>query len=93
MNLGEQHIEPNTGTVSAFVGRSLRGPVNSPVTLTSFADYQRIFGGLWQPSTLSYAVEQYFEHGGDCAVLVHVDNGATSATIELPCGNQKLTLR
>lgn len=92
MNPGEQHIEPNTGTVTAFVGRSLRGPVNSPVTLTSFADYQRIFGGLWQPSTLSYAVEHYFEHGGDCAVVVRVDNGATSATIELPCGNQKLTL-
>ena len=92
MNSGVQHIEPHTGTVTAFVGRSLRGPVNTPVTLTSFADYQRIFGGLWQPSTLSYAVEHYFEHGGVCAVVVRVENGATSATIELPCGQQRLTL-
>jgi len=50
--------------VTAFVGRALRGPVNRPVALGNFADYQQVFGGLWQPSMLSYAVEQFFENGG-----------------------------
>lgn len=82
----------HTETVTAFVGRALRGPVNVPVRLTSFADYQRVFGGLWQPSTLSYAVEQYFEHGGRCAVVVRVVNGGAPATIKLPCGGETLIL-
>ena len=56
--------------ITAFVGRCLRGPVNRPVTLTGFAEFQRVFGGLWQPSTLSYAVEQYFENGGRTAIVV-----------------------
>ncbi len=92
MNTGVNQNNSNTATITAFVGRCLRGPVNTPVTLASFADYQRVFGGLWQPSTLSYAVEHYFEHGGTCAVVVRVVNGASPATIELPCGKQTLTL-
>jgi hypothetical protein len=50
--------------IAAFIGRALKGPVNEPVTIRSFADYTRVFGGLWQPSTLSYAVEQFFENSG-----------------------------
>jgi hypothetical protein len=50
-------------SIAAFVGRALKGPVNEPVLVRSFADYTRMFGGLWQPSTLSYAVEQFFENG------------------------------
>jgi phage tail sheath protein FI len=78
--------------VTAFVGRALRGPVNRPVLLRNFADYQQVFGGLWQPSPLSYAVEQYFESGGREAVVVRVVNGGAPATISVPCGSETLTL-
>ena len=78
--------------VTAFVGRTLRGPVNQPVTLRSFAEFHQVFGGLWQPSPLSYAVEQFFEHGGERAVVVRVVNGGAAATITLPCGPHSLTL-
>jgi hypothetical protein len=78
--------------VTAFVGRTLRGPVNQPVTLRSFAEFHQVFGGLWQPSPLSYAVEQFFEHGGERAVVVRVVNGGAAATISLPCGQHSLTL-
>jgi hypothetical protein len=78
--------------VTAFVGRALRGPVNRPVAVRSFAEYQHAFGGLWQPSTLSYAVEQYFENGGQVALVVRVVNGGVPATITLPCGEETLTL-
>lgn len=78
--------------VTAFVGRALRGPLNVPVSVTSFSDYQRTFGGLWQPSPLSYAVEQYFEHGGREAVIVRVANGARAATLTLPAGRADLCL-
>ena len=39
--------------VTAFVGRTLKGPLNRAVPVGSFAEFQQIFGGLWQPSTLS----------------------------------------
>lgn len=52
--------------------------------LHSFDEYQRLFGGLWQPSTLSYAVEQYFEHGGRECVVVRVCNGGRAPTLRLP---------
>ena len=44
-------VRPITGvatSITAFVGRARRGPVNEPVDITSYADFERIFGGLWQ---------------------------------------------
>ncbi|HEU4778484.1 MAG TPA: hypothetical protein VFS58_01245 [Steroidobacteraceae bacterium] len=79
--------------IAAFVGRTLKGPVNEPVPVRSFADYTRVFGGLWQPSTLSYAVDQFFENGGRCAIIVRVVNGARPPTLSLPCLSGKLILR
>jgi len=57
-------VERAATAVTAFVGRALKGPVEQATTISSFDEYQRVFGGLWQPSTLSYAVEQFFENGG-----------------------------
>lgn len=88
-----QSIAEAPTAITAFVGRCLRGPVDRAVPLGSFSDYQRIFGGLWQPSTLSYAVEQYFENGGRLAIVVRVANGARCCTLSLPAGEQKLVLR
>jgi hypothetical protein len=79
--------------IAAFVGRALKGPVNEPVPVRSFADYTRMFGGLWQPSPLSYAVEQFFENGGRCAIIVRVINGARPPTLTLPTTRGRLTLR
>lgn len=90
--LGLQPIVRVVGAVTAFVGRALRGPINTPVTIRNNADFQQVFGGLWQPSPLSYAVEQFFEHGGREAVIVRVVNGATPPTLSLPCGRETLTL-
>lgn len=78
--------------VTAFVGRTLKGPVQRPVTVGSFAEFQQVFGGLWQPSTLSYAVEQFFDHGGGRAIIVRVANGARAPTISLPAGSGTLRL-
>jgi hypothetical protein len=79
--------------IAAFVGRALKGPLNEPIPVRSFADYTRVFGGLWQPSTMSYAVEQFFENGGRCAVIVRVANGARPPTITLPTASGRLILR
>jgi hypothetical protein len=78
---------------TAFVGRTLRGPVNRPVFIKSFAEFQQVFGGLWQPSLLGYAIEQFFENGGREALIVRVVNGARAATLSLKAGEQALQLQ
>ena len=78
--------------VTAFVGRTLRGPVATPVRIHGFGDFKQIFGGLWQPSSLSYAVQQFFDNGGREAVIVRAVNGALCATLDLPAGPAALRL-
>ena len=75
------------------MGRTLRGPVNRPVLIATFTEFQHVFGGLWQPSPLGYAVEQFFDNGGREALIVRVANGARSATLTLRAGESTLRLR
>jgi len=77
-------------SITAFVGRAWRGPLDEPVAIFSYADYEREFGGLWRNSSVSYAVQQYFLNGGGQALIVRVANAggvaAAAATITLPVG-------
>ena len=78
--------------ITAFVGRAQRGPVNEPITIQNFADYERGFGGLWQPSTMSYAVQQYFQNGGGEALAIRIHRNATLSTASLSAGADTLDL-
>jgi uncharacterized protein len=82
-------------SITAFIGRALRGPVNKPVRVQSTAEYSRLFGDLWQPSPMSYAVSHFFQHGGGDALIVRVFKGviATSTpSITLPTATGNLVL-
>src|ERR1700687_4963319 len=79
-------------SITAFVGRAPRGPVNSPVRVQSFAEYQRSFGGLSPDSPMSFSVQQYFLNGGTDALVVRVvhsndpllpANDAAAANVDL----------
>src|SRR5215208_5090514 len=59
-------------SITAFVGRALRGPVNEAVVINSFGDYERVFGGLWLDSSMSYAVRDFFLNGGGQAIIVRL---------------------
>jgi phage tail sheath protein FI len=71
-------------SITAFIGRAKKGKLDDPVLVQSFADYERKFGGLWEDSTMSYAVQQYFLHGGRDALIIRVINGGAKATISIP---------
>jgi phage tail sheath protein FI len=71
------HTIPGVPTsITAFMGTALRGPLGTsafgPNTIFTFADYQRIFGGLWAHSPMSYAVRDFFLNGGSQAVIVRL---------------------
>lgn len=71
-------------SITAFIGRALRGPVDDPVTINNYGDFERIFGALWQESTMSYAVRHFFINGGSQALIIRVHNEAKAATLDLP---------
>lgn len=53
---GARTISGGATSVAAFVGRALRGPVNEPIAIANFDEFERVFGGLWVDSSLGYAV-------------------------------------
>ncbi len=79
-------------SITALIGRAKRGPVNKPVRVQSAGEFERIFGGLWRESTMSYAVQHYFLNGGGDAIVVRIHKGATKATLELPSGTEKIMI-
>lgn len=85
-------IEPGPVGVVAFVGRTLKGPINEAVPVESFSQFQQRFGGQWSGSLLPHGVEQFFEHGGRQAVIVRVVANGRPPTIELPAGGEWLAL-
>ncbi|MFF4602039.1 phage tail sheath family protein [Streptomyces sp. NPDC001339] len=82
-----------TTSVTAFVGHTRRGPLNQPVRITSFADFERRFGGLTSQSPVAYAVHQFFGNGGTVAVIVRVTKAgsgeAAHATLESTEGHSQ----
>lgn len=74
-------------SVAAFVGTAPRGATDRPVHITSWADYEKEFGGLDPTDSpdLSYAVYQFYQNGGSEAEIVRITAAdAEPATITLP---------
>ncbi|HEV8548416.1 MAG TPA: hypothetical protein VGQ57_05290, partial [Polyangiaceae bacterium] len=51
-------------SIALFVGWAAKGPVDRAARLTSFSDYQRIYGGLDHRTLLGHSVQQFFDNGG-----------------------------
>lgn len=79
-------------SVTAFVGRALKGRVDYPVYISSFGDFVRQFGGVWRDSRMSYAVSHYFSAGGKEALIVRVHDGGVSARYDMPANGATETI-
>jgi phage tail sheath protein FI len=77
-------------TIVAFIGRTERGPLNEPVAVKAFEEFSRVFGGHTSLSFVSLAVQHFFWHGGEAAVVVRVANRATRATLDVPSGRGEI---
>jgi hypothetical protein len=73
---------------TAFIGFFPRGPMDKAARITSFADFERSYGGLDTESEVSYAIQQYYLNGGSVAFLVRVASGSPSpASLTLQGGS------
>lgn len=73
---GDRTITGVATSITAFIGRTRRGPTNQAIVIDSFGDFERIFGGLWLDSMLGYAVRDFYLNGGAQAVVVRLFHSA-----------------
>lgn len=80
-------------SITAFVGRALRGPTDEegPITINSYGEFERVFGGLWLGSKMGYAVRDFYLNGGSQAIVVRLYHEDTSAA-RTPINVDALTL-
>ncbi len=96
-HIGEQAVRTIDGAptaITAFVGRTQRGPVDEPIIVTSFVEFESIFGGLWAHGVTAHSVGDFFDAGGSTAVIVrvHQPGADDTASIALGTGPGALTL-
>jgi len=78
-------------SIAAFVGRTPRGPAGEPVTITSYADFERRFGPLARDYPLGYAVRDFYLNGGTTAIILRLyKKGGTDGLSKLAVGNLNL---
>jgi phage tail sheath protein FI len=71
-------------SIAAFVGRAQRGPIDLPVVIHSYADFERTFGSSWTGSELGFAVRSFYLNGGSQAVIVRLfsEHGSAKSAAE-----------
>jgi Bacteriophage tail sheath protein len=69
---GVRSISGVATSITTFIGRAKQGPVDDPIAINSFADFERHFGVLDAACPLSYAVRDFFLGGGRQAVIVRL---------------------
>jgi hypothetical protein len=70
-------------SVTAFLGYMKRGPINRATQVLNFGDFDRAFRGLAANSAVSYAVQQFFQNGGNEAWIVCAETGARAASVTM----------
>jgi hypothetical protein len=70
---------------AAFIGPTVKGPVNQPLVVTSYSDYVRKFGETFLSASSTFefqtslAVKSYFQQGGQTALVTRVVSGSYTA--------------
>ncbi len=57
---------------AAVVGPTLKGPALVPTQITSFGDYERIFGSYSDDSYVPFAVNEYLRNGGPVVTVTRL---------------------
>ncbi|MDR0320545.1 MAG: phage tail sheath subtilisin-like domain-containing protein [Treponema sp.] len=73
--------------VAGFVGIAERGPLHTPVTVSSFDEYIKTFGLFDTAGNLPFSVYSFFKCGGAECVIVRVANEkcAKQAQLQIKC--------
>lgn len=92
---GVKPIEGVGTSTACFLGAAPRGRPFYPTFVTSWSEYERLFGGLDKTADMPLAVYHFFLNGGKRAYIVRLlDPEAPTAKAELPIeGEKTVTIR
>ena len=70
IQVGSELIEEATTSVTAFVGKTTKGPVGKAELVQTFDNYKRIYGEIASESdTMGLSVQAFFHNGGKSAYI------------------------
>jgi uncharacterized protein len=72
LSVGVRSITGVATSITVLVGWASQGPTDQAIRVLSWADYERLFGGLNRDSAMSYAVYQFFANGGADAYIMRI---------------------
>jgi phage tail sheath protein FI len=78
---GKHHITGVSTSVTAFLGRTARGPVSSPTAVRSFGEFTKLFGGLAADIPMTYCLQDFFQNGGTEALITRLFEGDEEGAI------------
>ena len=71
---------------SAFIGPTVKGPVEQPTVVTSYNEYKAVFGETFASASVnkefmtSLAVKNFFQQGGNSALITRVVSASATWT-------------
>ncbi|HEV2708108.1 MAG TPA: phage tail sheath subtilisin-like domain-containing protein [Pyrinomonadaceae bacterium] len=80
---GVRPIEGASTSTAAFIGPAERGSLNRAHMVTSFTEFQTVYGGFLPDSWLAHSALQFFNNGGRRLYIVRVAKGAETASVSL----------
>jgi uncharacterized protein len=84
VDTGNKPIEGVSTSTVGFVGPTERGPV-TPMLITSYSEFTRMYGRYVANSYLPYGVEGFFQNGGKRCFIARVAS-STAATASIAIG-------
>ena len=95
-------IEGVSTSIAAFVGLAPGGPVNTPMRISNWTQFAKIFGDPSEPDNgpfmegayLAHSVYGFFQNGGSLCWVVRVGDGETEhGTDPLPSALERVSKR
>lgn len=91
--IGARPIEGVSTSTTGFLGLTERGPTIPPRLVTSWDEFLRIYGSYIDGSNLAYAVEGFFNNGGQRCYIGRVAKDGDTAFFNLNSENPPLTCK
>lgn len=67
-----EQISLSEGCLAGFIGIAEKGPLNVPVRIKNFQQYEHYFGSFNEYGYLPYAVHGFFASGGEECIIVRI---------------------
>jgi phage tail sheath protein FI len=78
---GVRPIEGVSTSTAAFIGKAAKGLLDRAVMVTSFIEFQALYGGFLNDSYLAHAAFQFFNNGGQRLYVLRVARNAATADV------------